>query len=500
MNSTTIRSSLSSALILCLFFLTAVRGTNTIAFAQSVATPTSLPTQAIQLDIPTPTPKPIVASNVNTVLDVSDTISFDIEHVFGGVTWYQDKLDDGTIVLDQVEATVQNYVSTEKASLRYGVNQFFLITKVKSTESDIAIIKSALQKYFGDAAKLAFTEPEISPTYRGVQLTSISSFVSGSSTIQVIDFNEGYEVNASGIRLQDGSYGVVIGIQAGGYAFQLAASLSSTDIPILPPDLLIEQSRSRAPIPIKESTTTFADFGKVTLGEPYSTQYLPGLNFSFIPPASWIVVHDANLTGEVAYIGTSQEAIEALQRNLPIPQDELAGTITISSRSASSRQNQRPIGETLDSWLRLLLSLRQESSVDAIYVETTDEQQPVAYAVISNRVNQSYIAAIDSTYTHGIVELFANPTELDESALAIAATVARTVEPINLTYKDQFTLESSGSFRHTFFLGFEEYVYRYPGNWRVRENVPHFGNFINFSLRQFQVKQLFWFCINNLAM
>jgi tetratricopeptide (TPR) repeat protein len=432
----------------------------------------------------TPTP---TANAVNqTHWNPPGELTFDVKNgrFFNEFNWLHNKLADGSIILTDSKRVMEEYTKTGKITLKTGNEHLYFIVTVDSSESEVALVKQAIEKFFGDSEKIGFEEPEISAAYRGGMLTRVDAFIFKSSAIRLTGFYDGdiredFSVAGSALRLQNATYGIVIGIEPWRTTDNLALTLSSTDTPIPPQDLLFQQANELEVLPIFKDTALPPLSQEQQLSESYHTTNILELNYTFSYPKKWVVLQDAAVYGETTYVGTSHAAIQAHLRNEPIPSGEMVGAIDLLLDHPSvTAENMMALEQWLDLRLRLNRMIRQNSAVDAIYVDQTAEQQLTAYAAFLQPTTDSHIVAVQKMQSHAYVELFATKGESNDQSLAIAAAIAQSIQPDQYTYKDKFILEATGSFRDTFFAGFEEYIFHFPGNWEMGANIPHFGAMI----------------------
>ena len=454
-------------------------GLSLVIFAIFLQSPTTLAAASQVASTPTP------AANTGNQIrwNPPGELTFDVENgrFFKDFNWLHDKLADGSIILTDSKRVLEEYTKTGKITLKTGNEHLYFIVTVDSSEPEVALVKQAIEKFFGDSEKIGFEEPEISAAYRGGMLTRVDAFIFKSSAIRLTGLYDGhiredFSVAGSALRLQNATYGIVIGIEPWRTTDNLALTLSSTDAPLPPQDLLFQQTNALEALPIFKNAVLPTLSQEQQLSESYHTSNILELNYTFSYPGEWVVLQNAAVHGETTYVGTSQAAIQALLRNEPIPSGEMVGTIDLLLDHPSvTAENMTALEEWLDRRLRLNRMIRQNSAVDAIYVDQTANQQQTAYAAFLQPINDSHIVAVQKTQSHSYVELFAAKGETNDQSLAIAAAIAQSIQPDRSTYKDKFILEAPGSFRDTFFAGFEEYIFRFPGNWKMGANIPHFG-------------------------
>lgn len=457
-------------------------GLSLVIFAIFLQSPTTLAAASQVASTPTP-----AANTANQIRwNPPGELSFDVknEHFFKDFDWFQDRLEDGSIILSNSTRVIQEYNSLRKVTLSAGNEQIYFIVKADSVEPETQLIQLAIKKFFDKVQKITFEEPDATFFYYiGHVLTRVEAFVTNSSAIQIREqdgsLRNALSVVGSGIRLQDGTYGIVIGLEAGTTTTRLAITLSSTNIPLPPQNILMEKVRALEVVPIHKATNVMGITQQVSLDEIFHTSNLVSLNYSFAFPKTWVVTYDASLYKETVYVGTSHSAIQALQRSQPIPDGEIAGTVELYMDGPFPIEEDKSLPEDyLDFRLSVYRAIRQNSSVDAIYADQGLDQQPVAYATFIQQIHNSHIVTIERTRSHGYVELFTAKGSTRTDSLNIALAIAQSIQPISLIPKDSVVLNAQSTFYDTAFAAFQEYSFHFPGNWQLGPSMPHFGAII----------------------
>lgn len=442
------------------------------------------------LEQTTPTTATTVGASEIISWNPPGTLSFDVttDPFYGQGKWHQSTLKDGAIILSNAAHLVEEYPATGSASVRVDTENLYFIMTAQSKLVDEELVALAVKKFFGDADSFKLDEPDHRAVYRGGGVvTGISATISGKSAINVLDSNgvdqQYFTVSAHGMRLQDGRLGIVVGINPNSQSERLVLTLSSSDSPLVTDDKVIDLMKSLSSTVVQSSTLLSENDEPVNLTNTFETDAIATINYQFAYPQNWVVVQNNEKYKDRAFIGSSYEAILAIQQNLSLPKGEFAGIINVYLNALQQSDGATlPLDTFLKFHLKIYEALQQSEPSDVIYIDDY-HQQAIAFASIQRQHNQGTIVGFNNATSQVVLELYAADSTSNWEELPLAAEIAQSIQPLTRSYRDKVKLTQLGTVRDSFVGGFQEFVFYYPGNGSAQDTMIGMGTFVELPIK-----------------